>query len=151
MARRQYLLTPDVEQQILGFIGAGGFPHVAAEAAGVPQDVFRNWLERGSRPRAREPYRSFARGVMQTAARARLKAELEAREKDPRFWLGHGPARETADSPGWTGQVKPLGSTVPAAESAPALAEISQVWRQVLQSLEAYPEARAAVAQALTQ
>ncbi len=110
-------LTSELEQQILNFIGAGGFPHVAAEAAGVPKSLFDRWLERGTSRGAREPYRSFARHVRQTAARARLKAEIEAREKDPRFWLIHGPARETADSPGWASQVKPA-SAAEASEAA---------------------------------
>jgi hypothetical protein len=148
MSRSRRALTPDVEQQILNFIGAGGFPHVAAEAAGVPKTLFDNWMERGARPGSRQPYRSFAQRVSQTAARARLKAEIEAREKDPRFWLMHGPARETAESPGWSSQVKPLSDTE-GGGGAPMLAEVNQVWRKVLEKLESFPEARAAVIEAL--
>ena len=149
MSRPRRALTPDLEQQILNFIAAGGFPHVAAEAAGVPKAVFDNWMERGGRPESRQPYRAFADRVNQTAARARLKAEIEAREKDPRFWLMHGPGREMADSPGWSGQVKPLSDTESYREAAPVLAEVSQVWRKVLERLEPFPEARDAVIEAL--
>jgi hypothetical protein len=143
------MLSPEVETQILNFIAAGGFPHVAAEAAGVSKEVFVRWLERGQRGRAREPFRSFAQRVRQTAARARLKAEIEAREKDARFWLSHGPGRETSESAGWTGQVKPLTGGDAAGASPPVLAEVSQMWRQILHILEGYPEARAAVADGL--
>jgi hypothetical protein len=149
MAGSRRALTPDVEQQILNFIGAGGFPHVAAEAAGVPKSLFDNWIERGARPGSREPYRSFAQRVSQTAARARLKAEIEAREKDPRFWLMHGPARESADSPGWSSQVKPLSDTQSGGAAAPMLAEVNQVWRKILEKLERFPDARVAVIEAL--
>jgi hypothetical protein len=149
MSRSRRSLTPDVEQQILNFIGAGGFPHIAAEAAGVPRSVFDNWMNRGVKPGSRDPYRAFVERVSQTAARARLKAEIEAREKDPRFWLLHGPARETADSPGWSGQVKPLSDTQAGAPAAPVLAEVSQMWRKVLERLEGFPEARSVVIEAL--
>jgi hypothetical protein len=142
-------LTTELEQQILNFIGAGGFPHVAAEAAGVPRALFDRWLERGTSRGAREPYRSFARHVRQTVARARLKAEIEAREKDPRFWLIHGPARETADSPGWASQVKPASAVEASEADVPVLAEVQQIWRKVLTKLDLFPDARAAVMEAL--
>src|SRR5436305_15272972 len=80
--------------RILSYIRSGGYPLVAAEAAGVPREVFLRWIERGMRQRAREPYRSFARGVRQAAAHGRLVAELAVYGKDPKYWLAHGPGKE---------------------------------------------------------
>src|SRR5262249_33979079 len=82
-------------EALLGSIRSGAYPQVAAEAAGVHRKVFLAWLGRGERPKAREPYRSFAAEVRQAAAMSRVKAETDLREKDPRFWLKHGPGRET--------------------------------------------------------
>ena len=65
MARTRHLLTPAVEQAILSFIRAGGFPVVAAEAAGVPRAVFERWLARGEAPRGPAKYRAFAEAVRQ--------------------------------------------------------------------------------------
>jgi hypothetical protein len=55
-------LTPEIQRSICAFIRKGAFPHVACEAAGVPEEVFLSWLEWGSpRPgkRARKPYSLF--------------------------------------------------------------------------------------------
>ena len=49
MARPRYRLTPALQEKIVAYIRAGGFPHVAAEAAGLPRRVFERWLERGQR------------------------------------------------------------------------------------------------------
>jgi hypothetical protein len=145
-------LTPAVAGRIVGFILAGGFPHVAAAAAGVPAEVFADWLERGRERGARAPYRSLVRQVEEAAAQARLKAEVEIREKDPRFWLRHGPGRETPDAPGWTAPARP--ETATAGSEGNRLLESpewDQVWRAMWGALEAFPEARAALAEALRQ
>jgi hypothetical protein len=39
--------------------------------------------------------------VQEAKAQARLKAEVEARAKDPRFWLKNGPGKDPVDAPGW--------------------------------------------------
>ena len=65
MARQQPRLTPAVQQTITAYIRAGGYPHVAAEAAGVPRDVFDDWLRRGEEGRPSRPHRRFARQVRQ--------------------------------------------------------------------------------------
>jgi hypothetical protein len=107
MSNFSSLVTPEVESNLLGFIRAGGFPHVAAEAAGIPRELFAVWLRRGSRRGAREPYKSFYRRVQQASATARLKAELETMTKNPFSWLRHGPGRETLEAAGWTNPVRP--------------------------------------------
>lgn len=102
-----YRLTPAYEEQVVQFIRAGGYDWVASEAAGVPRAVFEGWLRRGTQRRG-QPYRRFYERVMQARAQARLKAEIDARDQDPRFWLKHGPGRERLDYPGWTNPAKPL-------------------------------------------
>ena len=53
MARPPTPLTPELQGRIVAFVRAGGYPHVAAEAAGVPRHVFERWLKRGGRRKAR--------------------------------------------------------------------------------------------------
>ncbi len=69
MARPRYRLTPALQEQIVAYIRAGGFPHVAAEAAGLPRRVFKRWLERGQRSDAPPDYRAFALAVMEAQCR----------------------------------------------------------------------------------
>jgi hypothetical protein len=148
MSHFSSILTPEVESNLLGFIRAGGFPHVAAEAAGIPRELFAVWMRRGRRPRAREPYKSFYRRVQQALATARLKAELETMTKNPFYWLRHGPGRETAEAPGWTNPVKPgMGGNKGA--SFLLTPEWGRVWERIAHALEMFPEARLAVAEAI--
>lgn len=97
-----FSLTPQVEHTILSFIRAGGFPHVAAEAAGIPRRVFEGWLDEGERPDAQGPMQEFARAVRQAEAQARLSAEVSLFTERPLDWLKCGPGRPTPDRPGWT-------------------------------------------------
>ena len=69
MARPRYRLTPALQEQIVAYIRAGGFPHVAAEAAGLPRQVFARWLERGQRAMRRPLIAQFARAVMEAQCR----------------------------------------------------------------------------------
>src|SRR5437667_3761511 len=85
--------------RVLSYIRSGGYPIVAAEAAGVPGEVFLQWIEWGEKKRARAPYRSFALGVRQAAAQGRLVAELAVHDKDPKYWLAHGPGKESVHNP----------------------------------------------------
>jgi hypothetical protein len=138
---RRTLLTPAVQANILAYIRAGGFPEVAAEAAGVRADVFARWRERGESAGARPRYRAFARAVRQAAAQARLGAELSVRQDKPFDWLRYGPGRETARSPGWTSAARPRA----AAAEAPTLAHpaVQRLAAAVLAALADFPEARA--------
>src|SRR5262245_59434222 len=52
---RQPRLTLELHRQIAAAIRAGGFPHIAAQAFGVPAPVWDNWLRRGTARGAREP------------------------------------------------------------------------------------------------
>lgn len=101
-------LTPDIQAQILAAIRAGGYPHVAAQAFGVPEETFTKWLDSGKRKNAKDPFKGFVLAVESAKAQARLKAEMKAMEEDPRFWLKNGPGKERPDSPGWAAMVRPM-------------------------------------------
>jgi hypothetical protein len=148
MARARYRLTLALQEKIAAFIRAGGFAHVAAEAAGLPREVFARWLERGERPGAPANYRVFARAIREAEAQARLQAELNVRSDKPLDWLKAGPGKASSDKPGWTNPGKAGG-----AESATAVkSERVQMWSDMLhlfgrcaEQLAAYPDARAAL------
>src|SRR5262245_6914530 len=97
MSRSSCPLTPAVHQSIVAFVRAGGFAHVAAEAAGVPREVFDDWM---SRPGPR--YREFARAVRQAEAQARLRVEVAVLDARPLDWLKSGPGKPLPGYPGWT-------------------------------------------------
>ncbi len=148
MSAKRFRLTPQLRSEIVAGIRAGGYPHVTAEAFGVPQDVFDDWLQRGNAAGAREPYSSFAGDVREAFAQARLRAEISIFKEDPKAWLEHGPGRETDRYPGWSVAVKPAESS--SQERNILLdAEVMQLFRTLMQVLTPYPEARAQVAQAL--
>ena len=106
---RPAIFTPALQERIVAALRAGGFPQVAAEAWGVSAETYRRWMRRGE-VQGIEPYRSFAAAVREAIAQARLRAEMDIFENQPRIWLQHGPGRETAESPGWTTAVKPSAS-----------------------------------------
>ena len=141
-------LTPELTGQIASAIRAGGYPHVAAEAYGVPKDVFDDWLKRGNTTNAWEPYRSFAFEIRQAFAQARLRAEMAGYEKDPKAWLIHGPGRESEQRPGWSVSVHAVEAT-PESHNALLDPDIIKLFRTVLKVLEPFPEVRSHVAQAL--
>ena len=147
MAER-FRLTAELRKNIVGSIRAGGYPHVAAEAAGVPKDVFDDWLAQGNRKNAWEPFRSFARDVRQAFAQARLLAEIMGYQKNPKVWLVNGPGRESDQRPGWSTSVKPA-EPAPEARNALCDPELLAVLRKVRDVLEEFPEARQKVADAL--
>ncbi len=139
------LLTNALEQAIVAYIRVGGFPHVAAEAAGVPRATFAKWLRLGQKKRAAEPYRRFAAAVRQATAQARLSAELAALKGRPLDWLRCGPGKETPTNPGWTATTRATPSKEPSESNNVADGLIAAL----LDLLAPFPEARAAVAAAL--
>src|SRR5262245_57971437 len=87
--------TAEIGQKIVSSIRSGAYPHVAAQAWGVPPEVFDEWMQRGTGPQPCDPYSSFAKDVLQAQAQARLRAEMAAFNVNPRDWLHHGPGRES--------------------------------------------------------
>jgi hypothetical protein len=145
MPRTRHRLTPEVEQTLLTYVRAGGFPSVAAAAAGVPAEVFARWLRKGRGHGARR-YRDFREAVCQAAAQARMAAEVQVFQKRPLDWLRYGPGREAADSPGWTATVK-APAVGPGREDDLLLRpEVQRLLQFLLDRLAPYPDARAVVA-----
>jgi hypothetical protein len=155
MAPRNFKLTPDVRHSIVAFITAGAFPHIAAEAAGIPAAVFEQWLARGNplnRRRGWKPHKLYTplwHGVMQATAQARLTAEVQALREDAVRWLMQGPGKERPHTPGWTQTVRPQPAHADAEPNLLLDSRMQEVFRAVLQALTPFPEARAAVARAL--
>lgn len=135
-------LTPELETLIVAQIRAGSYPAIAAESAGVPRHIFRRWLRRG-RKRPRSRYRQFWRHVREAQAQARAKAEMDARNKDVKFWLRYGPGQT---APLWTAaKRRSRAKHDPAAASAALL----QLVGQLTQLLDPFPEARLVLTQFL--
>jgi len=138
-------LIADIANRVQG----GAFPHVAAEAAGVPTEVFHDWMERGSQPGAREPYRSLAERVRHAHGHARCMAEIDLHTNNSKAWLLNGPGKNSDSLPGWSTPVK--GQPKPERHSVNVLAEpqLQALLTSLLETLSPYPEARAALATAL--
>ncbi|HTU89594.1 MAG TPA: hypothetical protein VMF69_05800 [Gemmataceae bacterium] len=146
MARARYRLTLALQEKIAAFIRAGGFAHVAAEAAGLPREVFARWLERGERPGAPANYRAFARAIREAEAQGRLQAELNVRSDKPLDWLKAGPGKASADNPGWGNPGKAGGTTTAdKIDAAPVWSEMLHLFGRCVEQLAAYPDARAAL------
>jgi hypothetical protein len=98
-------LTEEIARRILSYIRAGVFDYVAAEAAGVSDRTFYDWIARGEgRHPSRPPtsrLRAFARDVRTAKAEARVFAEIRVHEKRPEYWLTHA-ARSKPEREGWT-------------------------------------------------
>jgi hypothetical protein len=144
-------LTAAVQGQLCAFIRAGAYPHVAAEAAGVPAAVFDAWLEIGGGKRAPKLYRNFRRAVKEAQAQARAAAEMKVYADDPKTWLTRGPGKETPTAAGWSTQVKPLvqlndNRTVTNLLSDPTMSALMTL---ILGALSDHPDARRAVIDAL--
>ncbi len=78
---RKLKLTGELQKNICAFIRAGGFAHVAAEAAGVPVALFEQWLKWGEathKAAHRKQYIAFREAVLQAQSEARLAAEIQA-------------------------------------------------------------------------
>lgn len=145
MPRPRHPLTPEIQDKIASYIRAGGFPHVAATAAGVPAEVFERWLRLGQRRSAPQKYYAFREAVLQAQAQARLKAESDAFGGKPMDWLRSGPGRETAARAGWSSAPRPRAGTKD--DDNPFLdPRVLAFFRVLLEALAPYPEARAAAA-----
>ena len=145
MPAKHPLLTPAVEKMIAAYVRAGGYPHIAAEAAGVPRKVFQEWLRKGEAERPLKKYKGFVERLRQAEAQARLAAEAKALKEKPMDWLKAGPGKETPARPGWSALAKPHAGAM---KETPLLMrdDVQTFLRALLQALEPHPEARAAVA-----
>ncbi|HEX5269446.1 MAG TPA: hypothetical protein VFW33_03115 [Gemmataceae bacterium] len=145
----RFYVTEGLVEQIASRVQGGAFPHVAAEAAGIPAEVFQDWMERGSRPGAREPYRSLAERVRHAHGHARCMAEVELRQSEPKAWLLNGPGKISDTLPGWSTAVKGQPGADRDAVNLLLDARVQALLAALLAALEPFPEARVAVAAAL--
>lgn len=148
MARTRHPLTAAVQQNIAAYIRAGGFPHVAAAAAGITRSDFERWLRKGRRAGAKPRYRAFHETILQATAQARLRAEAAVFKNRPLDWLRSGPGRETASNPGWTASARPAPAS-PRRANPFLQGEIQDLVSSLLGLLAPFPEVRATVAAAL--
>jgi hypothetical protein len=137
-------LTPEIENHILARIRAGSFPHVAAQSAGFSEREFAEWMREGRRQR-RGRFRKFWLKVGEAQAFARVRAEIEVREKDVKFWLRYGPGKERPGSAGWG----PADKKRPGKrrDSQRSLLELLPLLAEAADALMPWPEARRAVLQ----
>jgi len=150
MAPKRYRLTPALVQQILSGIRAGGYARVAAQAFGVPDAVFADWLRRGEAAGARAPYASFAAGVREAEAQARLRAENEVFSNNVQIWLEHGPGHERAGQPGWSAAVKGPSTAAEADGNLWLSPAFLALVRGMVAQLDDAPEMRARLVKFLT-
>lgn len=150
MPARRYHLTPEVQQQLCAFIRAGAYRRVAARAAGIPIEVFEDWMRRGSRRGdSHRTYRDFRDAVEGAEAAARVLAEVNAYQNNPLAWLKFGPGKERADTPGWSGLAKARAGG--GAPTGVTLRELRAFWVAIVSVLGPYPELRAQMAEAVAQ
>ena len=98
-------LTPEIAERILELIRGGTWDYVAAEAAGISDRTFYEWIQRGegehpTRPRTRKLQR-FAEGVRRAKAEARAAGEIRLFRENPGRWLSYV-ARTKPGREGWT-------------------------------------------------
>lgn len=138
---RLRLTAPFIEQIAAG-VRAGGYPHVAAQAYGVPKATFENWMAKGSKGNGNHAL--LAKTLGQAHAQARLRAEMTISRDDPRIWLEHGPARDQPGNPGWSSSARLASSAEPSLFAhVPTIALI----RDAVGQLGEHREARQAMAQ----
>ena len=87
---RRWKWTAELEETICNFVRAGGFPQVAAEAAGVPPGVFAEWMRRGMARRITSRNKRFVgfwAAVERARSEARLAAEIQVHREAALAWL----------------------------------------------------------------
>lgn len=107
MSNSRHKLTDELAAAIAADVAAGAYPHVAAEAHGIPRDTFERWLAFGRKGRNRR-YRRLADALRAAGAQARRSAEQRAHAKDVKLWLRSGPGKDKLGDEGWTVPVRPV-------------------------------------------
>lgn len=95
--------TEELGERICAAITAGTYAEVAAEACGVPIEIYRQWMSHeGRKKNIDSKKRRFARSVRKAQAQARLSAEIAMHSDSPKLWLERGPGKETDTQKGWS-------------------------------------------------
>lgn len=135
--------NPAIAEKIYAFVRAGCFPHVAAQAAGLPLDVFKRWFSSGNSRQSH--FHVFRLKLLEAQAQARVAAEIETYRQQPEVWLRHGPGKETTDSPGWSNPVKAIIHNSSQSLNVLLTPELAGIFGSVFQLLAPYPDALKAV------
>ncbi|MBX9677547.1 MAG: hypothetical protein K2X38_02205 [Gemmataceae bacterium] len=134
-------LTAPLIEQIAAGVRAGGYPHVVAQAWGVPKATFEGWMGKGVKGNGMCVLLAKTMGVAH--AQARLRAEMTISREDSRIWLEHGPARDQPGNPGWSSSARLAPSAEPSLFAhVPMVALI----RDAVGQLGEHPEARQIIA-----
>jgi hypothetical protein len=138
------LPTPEITQLISSYLQAGGTPAVAAQAAGISEQTFNHWVAKGKTAKATKALKAFYQAVEQAHAQARLRAEIAAFNDKPLEWLKSGPCKGEVE---WG---KRASGKKPVVDPLPQL-HTQKFLQLLLKVLQAYPEARKALADAMHQ
>jgi hypothetical protein len=138
------LPTPEITQMISSYLQAGGTPAIAAQAAGISDQTFNHWVAKGKTTRAPKALKSFYKAVEQAHAQARLRAEIAAFNDKPLEWLKSGPCKGEVE---WG---KRASGKKPVVDPLPQL-HTQKFLQLLLKVLQAYPDARKALADAMHQ
>ena len=138
------LPTPEITQMISSYLQAGGTPEVAAQAAGISEQTFNQLVAKGKTTRAPKAFKAFYRAVEQAHAQERLRAEIAAFNDKPLEWLKSGPCKGEVE---WG---KKASGKKPVVDPLPQL-HTQKFLQLLLKVLEAYPDARKALADAMHQ
>lgn len=87
---------------------------------------------------------------MEARAQARLTCEMKAMQEDPVAWLRSGPGKEQPNEPGWPMPVRPQAVRQTNHVNVFLAPQMQGVMASILQILAPYPEARKAIADALS-
>ena len=155
MPKERIALTEPLLAEIVQRIEAGAYPHVAAEACGVPAEVFTDWLSRHGRPGKRPPkpiFKKLAQAIRQAQGRARCQAEMAMLSDDAKTWLLSGPGKDADGRPGWSVPARPVVQTSNTDNRTVNVLldpHLQNLFAGILEVLSPFPEARQAVARAI--
>ncbi len=130
---------PEPLAYVLGLIRAGTYPWIAARAAAISDDKFRQIISDPS-PLHTE--------VLQAQAQARAKAEIDLKDKNPLAWLRYGPGRPSRDGAGWTAPAKAAWDS--AADTEAIAGDMVQTLARIREFGEANPDVRVRLAELLS-
>lgn len=119
-------IDPVITEMICRAVINGWEPRVAAEAAGISAETYRNWIKKGSTAK-KGSYRDFFLAVTKSAALARGQAASTVYLTEPRQWLRHV-HRDRPGEPGWSDT--PIGAGHAGGEGRGAIVELVRALRE---------------------
>lgn len=141
-------ITPELTERICQSIIQGGFPHIAAQAAGVRLETFERWMKPSKRD-GQTVSKRFQTAIKTAEATARLHAEIAVMDRNPLEWLKAGPGKQRTGLDGWTTHVKPSITRTNQTVNLLLNPQMAGIFGALMQVLAPFPDARLAVAKAL--